>query len=856
MKLGFAIRLASRESRSSWRRIGLYMSSITLGVAALVAINSFRRSLVESVEVESRALLGADLRLTSSRPFTEPIQAIIDSAAARYEVSTVTNMVSMAAAPRTQKVRMVQLRAVTGGFPFYGEVVTQPVGMWRRLDQSRTTVVDPALLVQLDARLGDTLYVGKAPFVIAGTIERLPSDFTFRSALGPRVAIGGNYLEETGLLQFGSLSQRQAYMRIADEKQLQRFVDQRHALFRRNLVDYDTAEEQSDSMAEALDALTRFLGLVGLAALLLGGVGVASAVHVFIREKRSTVAVLRCLGATQGTVFLAYLLQAAGLGLIGAAFGVLLGLGVQLLLPQVLGGVLPVAVRFRVDWVSIVTGLGVGVWVASLFALIPLLAIRGISPLQALRREYEPARTRFDWLRTAAYVALAASILAISFWQTRYWQPTVAFAGGLTVALLLLWLTAWLLARATRRFFPKRARFTIRQGVGSLFRPHNQTVSVILALGFGVFVIATVYLVQNNLLGWLKIENSPNAPNLVAFDIQRDQVATVREIARARSPVVPQITPIVPARLSHHKGRPVSQVMLDTIVKVTGRDTAVTMRVEPWALRREYRHTYRDTLVASEELIEGKWFGDSPTARQSPIEVSVEQDLAESLNLKIGDHVTWDFQGVQIETKVTSLRRVDWARFATNFFVVFPTGVLEQAPQSYVALLRVTDAEQRAALQRDLVMRHSNITVIDVAQVQAAFEEIIGKVTLAIRFMAVFSTLAGLVVLVGAVATSRYQRMREVVLLKTIGATRRQVLAILITEYAALGILSGLTGLLLSGIASWLLTTFFFELEFSLPFFALAGTWAVVALAAVGIGLANSIDVLRRPPLAVLREAD
>ncbi|MEX2284589.1 MAG: FtsX-like permease family protein [Gemmatimonadota bacterium] len=856
MKLAFALRLAGRESRSSWRRIGLYMSSITLGVAALVAINSFRRSLVESVELESRALLGADLRLTSERPFTEPIQAIIDSATAQYDVSTITNLVSMAVAPASQKVRMVQLRAVTGGFPYYGDVVTRPAGMWRQLDQHRVAVVDPALLLQLEVKIGDTLYVGQAPFVIAGTIEKLASDFSFRSALGPRVAIAGKYLEDTGLMQFGSFAERQAFMRISDPKQLQRFVDLRHEKFRENLVDFDTAEEQSDNLAEALDALTRFLGLVGLAALLLGGVGVASAVHVFIREKRPTVAVLRCLGATQGTVFLAYLLQAAGLGLMGAALGAVLGLGVQMLLPGVLGDVLPVAVTFRVDWLSIATGLAVGVWVASLFALIPLLAIRGISPLQALRREYEPARARFDWLRLLAYAALAASIIGISYWQTQYWQPTVAFSGGLTVALLLLWLTAWLLARATRRFFPRRARFTIRQGVGSLFRPHNQTVSVILALGFGVFVIATIYLVQNNLLDWLEIENSPNAPNLVAFDIQRDQVAAVREISRGRSTVPPQLTPIVPARISHHKGRPVGQLMLDTIVRISGRDTSVTMVVEPWALRREYRHTYRDTLVDSEELIAGKWFGDSPTARQSPVEISVEQDLADDLNLDIGDHLTWDVQGIQIESRVTSLRRVDWARFATNFFVVFPSGVLDQAPQSYVALLRVDGPDQRAELQRDLVARHSNITVIDVAQVQAAFEEIIGKVTLAIRFMAVFSTLAGLVVLVGAVATSRFQRMREVVLLKTIGATRRQVLAILITEYAALGILAGLTGLLLSGIASWALTTFFFRLDFSLPVMALVGTWTVIALAAVAIGLANSIDVLRRPPLAVLREAD
>ena len=848
MKLPFALALAVRESRSSWRRIGLYMSSITLGVAALVAINSFRASMVASVDTESRALLGADLRLSSSRPFTPPIQTMIDSAAARgHELSTVTNLVSMASAPASQLVRMVQLRAITGRYPFYGSVDTKPAGVWQRIGQGHYAVVDPALMLQLKARVGDTLVLGNAKFTIAGTIDKMPSDFTFRSALGPRVVIGGQYLDETGLVRFGSLSQRQAFLTFSDEKALDKFVNARRTIFRANLIDYDTAREQSQNLAQALSALTRFLGLVGLAALLLGGVGVASAVNVFIREKRAIIATLRCLGATQAQVFIAYLVQASGLGLLGALLGVLLGLIVEGLLPTLLKGVLPVAVHFRVDWVAIGAGLIVGVWVATLFALIPLLAIRGIAPLQALRREYEPARRRFDIARAAAIVALIGSIVAISLWQADRWRVGMAFSGGLAGTLLLLWLSAWSVTRLTRKLFPRRARFVIRQGVGSLFRPRNQTVSVVLALGFGVFIISTVYLVQQNLLGWLHLENSPTAPNIVAFDIQRDQLDAVQEVARGRSLAPPAFTPIVPARISALNGRTVAQIMADT---ARGR------RVQPWALRREYRHTYRDTMVATETLVSGAWFGSAPAAKKSPVEISMEEDLANSLHLKLGDRVTWDVQGVPIESRLTSIRRVDWARFATNFFVVFPTGVLEQAPQQFVALMRVNDPQQRARLQNELVGKHANITVIDVAQVQAAFEDILHKVTLAIRFMAVFSTLAGLIVLIGAVATSRFQRMRESVLLKTIGATRNQILAILVTEYAALGTLAGLTGLLLSTVASWALTRFLFELKFTLPSAALSLTWLAVAALAVVVGLANSVDVLRKPPLAVLREAD
>jgi putative ABC transport system permease protein len=305
-------------------------------------------------------------------------------------------------------------------------------------------------MLQLNARVGDTLALGNARFTIAGTIDKMPSDFTFRSALGPRVVIGGQYLAETGLVRFGSLSQRQAFLTFSDEKALDRFVNARRTIFRANLIDYDTAREQSQNLAQALSALTRFLGLVGLAALLLGGVGVASAVHVFIREKRAIIATLRCLGATQAQVFSAYLVQASGLGLLGAFLGVLLGLIVEGLLPTLLKGVLPVAVHFRVDWVAIGAGLIVGVWVATLFALIPLLAIRGIAPLQALRREYEPARRRFDSARAAAIVALIGSIVAISLWQADRWRVGMAFSGGLAGTLLLLWLSAWSVTRLTR----------------------------------------------------------------------------------------------------------------------------------------------------------------------------------------------------------------------------------------------------------------------------------------------------------------------------------------------------------------------------------------------------------------------
>lgn len=846
MSLRFVARHALRESRSSWKRLGLYMSSITLGVAALVAINSFRTNAVNSVASESRALLGADLRLTSNREFPEPIKQVIDSARAKYDVARTTTVISMGVAAHSGDTRLIQLRAIEQGWPFYGTIITEPRSAWSSLHREKSAVVDEALFTQLGLAVGDTLLLGETAFVVSGAIIKAPADFNFRTVIGPRVYISDRYLAETELIGFGSLAQHQVFMRVPNAKELQRYVDRRHDKFRRNLIDFDTADEQGENLTKALEAMSRFLGLVGLAALLLGGIGVATAVHVFVKDKRNVIAVLRCLGARERTVFGAYLLQAAALAFTGALIGVVIGFGVQAFIPRVMSAVVPFEVPFAIDWISVGAGLGIGLLVAVLFAIVPLLAIRGISPLQALRVDYEPVRRRFDPYRIAAYIALVLAITGLSLWQADDYRPGLAFSGALAATLSILWVTAWLLTRATKRFFPRRAPFAIRQGVANLFRPHNQTVSVTLSLGFGVFVIATMLAVQANILGWLQIEGSETAPNLLAFDIQPDQREDVRSVFVQNDVTSFTFTPIVPAKLAAING-----VTVDSLA--TGRHS--NKKIEPWALRREYRHTYRDTMVVSEEITEGKWFGETAKRRVGKlIPISLEEDLARSLQVKLNDRITWDLQGVMIETQITSLRSVDWARFDTNFFVVFPSGVLDDAPQTTVAVARVPDLNARTQVQRDLVSTHSNVSVIDLATVREAFESMINKVTMAVRFMALFSIIAGVIVLTGALATSRFQRLRESALLKTLGASRKQIRQVLITEYAALGLLAAATGVLLGGVAAWALMRFFFELEYSPPFVGLTILCIGVAALAVMIGLLNSRDVFRRQPLAVLRE--
>ncbi len=658
------------------------------------------------------------------------------------------------------------------------------------------------------------------------------------------MVIPSTYLEETGLLRTGSLVLYSAYFKVADATALDALLADNEELLRKMRVRHETVAEYGNALSDSLGRLASFLGLVGLVALLLGGVGVATGVHVFATEKLDTAAVLRCLGARQGEVFSIYVLQAGALGLVGSAVGTALGLGVQAALPFILRDFLPLDVRFRVDPAVVLAGLTLGVWVALLFSVLPLLKIKGVAPLRALRRDFEPRTNRQDPWQRVVLGAMVVSLVLVSMWQAPTPLIGLCFAGGFAAAILLLGLAAAGLMRGTRRFLPRRAPYWVRQGVANLFRPQNQTLAVTLALGLGLFLIAALHVVQRNLLHQLSVDRGPGRPNMATFDIQLDQQAGVARLLRERGAEILEQTPIVPARISRLRGTPV-----DALLAGDSDDRAYR-----WALRREYRLTYRAEMRESERLIEGEWWRPESRQETGVDRISLEQDLASDLGIEVGDRISWDIQGVAVETEVVNLRTVDWARFETNFFAVFEPGVLERAPQSLVILARMEDANARALFQRDLVARFPNISVLDATMMLQAINGVLEKVAVAIRFMALFAIASGLVILVGAISTSRYQRARESVLLRTLGAQASTLRRILGTEYFALGVLSGLVGVLLACVAGWALMRFLFEQNVVIPVTDLALLMAGAAIASACIGLFHGRDALRRTPLASLRE--
>jgi putative ABC transport system permease protein len=863
--------LSWRESRFARRRLLLFLSSITLGVAALVATQSFAANLAAGVRDQARDMMGADVSLSSNRPFGPRTERVLDSLRrARIPVARVTSFASMALAERTGGARLAQVRAVEPGYPFYGEIVTAPAGRWVDLQRGRNALVDPALLIALDARVGDAIQLGESTFTIIGTLEKVPGAVGIGSLFAPRVYIPARYVRETQLIRMGSRADYEAYARMPAEA-ADRLMAERRTTLRGERVGISTAREQQADLDRALRRLGSFLSLVGTFALLLGGIGVASAMGAYIAQKRDTVATLRCLGATAPQVIFIYLLQAGVMGLIGAALGTVIGLAVQWVLPRLLADLLPVEVETALSLPAVLTGVGVGVWIAVAFALLPLIATRRISPLQAIRRrvEADETRRRDPWV-IGGWALLAASIVALVFLQAGEMGTGIGFTAGIAATLFALWLAAWLVTRAARRAPTGALGYPTRQGIANLHRPGNQTRVVVLALGFGVFLLAVVYLMQSNLLRPLRVD-ARSQGNLLLFDVQADQEAGVRQILAAGGTAVLQRAPIIPMRIHSINGVPASKLAPgrgedDAAADSAGGGERGSERrdgppgsddaPEGWAVRREYRSTYRDTLVDSESLLRGRMWrpGAGGQAGGGLAEVSMDVSVAEDLKVDVGDQITWDVQGVRIPTRITSIREVDWQRLEPNFFAVFPTEVLQGAPQTWVMLARAPDAPARATAQRDVVRRYSNVAVLDLTAIQAALDDVLGRVAAVIRFLAAFSVATGFIVLLGAVLTGRLQRIRESVLLRTLGATRRQIARVLLAEYLSLGLLASLAGILLAVAAGWALAKWLFEVDYAVPVLPLLWLALGVTALSAAVGLLASREVFRHTPLEALRE--
>lgn len=838
--------MAWRDSRRSRRRLLLFSSSIVLGIAALVSIGSLMEQMAQAVKDQAKALLGADLVITSRRALGESEEQLLQSIGG--ESSREVAFTSMVYFPESGGTRLAQIRALEGGFPYYGAFDTVPNDAPAALRRGEGVLVEANLMAQFGAEIGDTIRIGELEERIVGILNKAPGESVGFSTLAPRVYLPMADLEKTGLMQKGSLVRYKVYFKLGPQVDAEELEDQIRPELDRLGLGADTVEERQRELGRAVENVRQYLSLIGFVALLLGGVGIASAIQAHIKHRLGTVAVLRCLGGSTGQAFAVYLVQAFALGLVGAIVGASLGSAIYLMLPGIIGSALPVQVEFDVSWSAVARGSAVGLLIALLFAMLPLLPVRRVSPLAALRSAWEQKSTSAnDPMRWVCYGAIGLAVLGFAVFQSRRWTHGVSFTGGLIVAFLLLGAVSRLIYWLAKKWAGGSLPFVWRQGLASLYRPQNRTVLLMGSLGLGTFLILTLYLVHQNLVRELFPPERHQQGNAVLFDIQSDQKEELEELLEAEQFPVLQQAPIVTMRLHSIKGRTVEEIKRDR--EASGR------RGRPnWVLNREYRSTYRDNLVQTEKLVAGEWIGRvNESDADQPVPVSLEDGIAERLGVGLGDEIVFDVQGVQVATRVASLREVDWRRLHPNFFVVFPVGVLEEAPAFHVLLTRVDSADESARLQQAVVKNFPNVSAIDLTVVLQTVDAILSKISYVVRFVAMFTVGTGLIVLAASVLTGRYQRIQESILLRTLGASRRQIMQMLAIEYLMLGFFASMTGIILAVAASWALAWFMFEIKFSIAWTALAVTVGIVSALTILVGLTTSRGIASHPPLEVLR---
>jgi putative ABC transport system permease protein len=839
--MNFILKMAWRDTRASRRRLLLFSLAVVLGVAALVAVSSVRDNLRLAIAEQTKSLLGADLTVNSRAEFpaeTMDYFANLGEARAR-EIS----FNSMLLVPREGgPTRLVQVRAVEGNFPFYGDFDTAPAGARASLRGGMNAVLEESLMVQFGLKEGDPIRLGSAEYRVAGALRAIPGEAMAVTQMAPRVYVPLATVGGTGLLQPGSISRHRFYFKFPAGFDADALVRDLRERFREQRFGYDTAEERKRELGQSITNVNSFLSLVGFASLLLGAIGVASAIHAHIRQKIPTIAMLRCLGASSRTSFAIYLVQGLGLGLVGATLGAVLGLALQLALPGLLREFLPFSLQASVSWSALGGGLGAGLVVSVLFALLPLLEVRRVSPLLTLRSAVVPSGGR-DWWQLVMLVVIGAAVFGFAYWQTGRLRYAVGFAGALAVSFAVLAGIARAVSWCARRFTPRRLPYAWRQGVANLYRPNNRTLLLLVSLGLGTFLMMTLYLSRDTLLGQLRVVGGGERPNLMLFDIQDDQVEPLRKLLRENGAPVKEYAPIITMRIASIKGRGAADLLKDR-----------ELRIPAWTLRREYRSTYRAVLSDSEKLTAGAFTGRVAEG-VDVIPVSVEEKLAADLQVTLGDEIVFDVQGVPVKARVDSIRQVDWRRMQPNFFLVFPEGALEAAPKFHIMALRAADAAQSAKIQQAVVREHPNVSAIDLALIIQTIDGVYAKASFVVEFLALFTVVTGGIVLAGAVLIGRSQRVRESVLLRTLGASKAQVNRIMFAEYLALGTLGAAVGAILAIGANWALAYFIFQVKWVMPSLAvLGGGWAIVSLMTVATGWLSNRGICDHPPLAVLRE--
>ncbi|HEX8607834.1 MAG TPA: FtsX-like permease family protein, partial [Pedobacter sp.] len=745
--------------------------------------------------------------------------------------------------------RLVQIKALEGNYPFYGDFETSPKGAASMFQRGRGALVDRTVMLQYNAKPGDSIKVGALTFRIEGSLDKAPGQSGLSSTVAPIVYIPLKYLEGTGLTRIGSRIQYKYYYKFTPVTDVTSKVKQLQPLLDKEDLDTETVESRKESTGRSFKDVNRFLALSGFISLLLGCIGVGSSVQVYIKEKLGAIATLRCLGMKARDTFFIYLIQIVVMGFIGAVIGAVLGTLLQFALPLVLKDFLPVELSMEISWPAVFQGILLGMIISVLFALPSLLSVRKVSPLNAIRQSFETKKSGLDPFVLVTYALMAAFVLMFTRLQMNNWLEAVGFTLSIGTAFLALFGLSNLLMWVIKRTMPISLSYLYRQGFANLHRPNNQTFMLTVSIGLSTTFICTLFFVQGMLVKRVTLSSGKNQANMVLFDIQSTQQKAVASLARSFGLPVLSEVPIITVRIDKINGRAASDVIKSDSSQNGKKDNG---RPSDRAFRGELRVTFQDTLTSAEKVTKGAWTGRVGQGMIAPI--SLEEGYARRINVDIGDTIIFNVQGLLVPTVVGSFREVNWTSMQTNFRIVFPVGILDDAPQFHVLMTRVPSNSISAKFQGAVVRNFPNVSVIDLDLILKVLEDLLSKISFVIQFMAAFSMATGWVVLISAVRTSRGQRLKENVLLRTLGASRSQIIRITTIEYAFLGTLAAGAGIVLAMIGSWALATFVFATAFTPPVLPILLLFFSIVSIITITGVLNSRKAFDAPPLAVLKD--
>jgi putative ABC transport system permease protein len=838
-----ALRFALRELRGGLRGFYVFIACIALGVMAIAGVGSVAASLSEGLAREGRTLLGGDAAFSLIQREARPDEvAFLRS---RGQLSVAATLRAMARAG-DGRLALVELKAVDGAYPMLGELTLQPkmpvADLLAERDGAFGAAVDSTLLARLDLKLGDRISIGGANFQIRSVVDAEPDKLAGGVGLGPRFLVSEAALRATGLLQPGSLVRWIYRVKLpdnaTDDRAASALIDEVRGALPQAGWEIRSRGNASPQLERTISRFTQFLTLVGLAALLVGGVGVANAVKSHIDRRRDVIATFKALGATGRDVFTIYLTQVVVLAGIGSLIGLVAGAALPFIIVGVFGKLLPLPVVPALHADELALSFVYGLLTALAFGLWPLGRVHDV-PVAALFREAvtsEWHRPRWRYLALMAMVIalLVAVVIGLAYDKR---VATVFVVSSILVFALLRGIAAGLMALARRL---PRTRFTmLRLAIANIYRPGALTPSVVMSLGLGLAVLVTITQIDGNLRRQFLAALPDRAPSFYFIDIPTNEAGRFGEFLKSTAPgSTVEDVPMLRGRIVSARG-------------VRAEDLKPSTDSE-WVLQSDRGLTYTGEIPKGSKVVEGQWWGADYSG---PPLVSMDRKIADGLGLKVGDEIVVNVLGRDIPATIGNLRTIDWQSLGINFVLVFSPNAFKGAPHTHIATLTEThpDSAGDARIIKAVADAFPMVTSVRVREALETIGTVVTNLVLAIRGASAVTLISAILVLGGALAAGHRHRVYDAVILKTLGATRARLLGAYALEYLMIGFATAVFGVIAGSVAAWLIVTRLMTLSFVWQAGSAAGVVAAALVVTVGLGLAGTLLALNQKPATVLR---